>query len=86
MDGRAGTKAENPVRETAEHWLFSFLTCPANDVVGPEHPKVMAVLLTTPGEWTKWLEALTAEALTLQRPLLDAAMREAARGARADGL
>ncbi len=48
--GVRGTKAENPNRSEAEHRLYSFLTCRANGVVGPVHPKAMLVLLTTPGE------------------------------------
>jgi putative SOS response-associated peptidase YedK len=83
--GVRGTKAENPDREPAEHRLFSFLTTEANGVVGPVHPKAMPVLLTKPEEWAAWLEAPTAEALALQRPLPDGAMREVARGERKDG-
>ncbi|MBE7246974.1 MAG: SOS response-associated peptidase family protein, partial [Actinomycetospora chiangmaiensis] len=67
-----------------EHRLFSFLTTEANGVVGPVHPKAMPVLLTKPEEWATWLEAPTAEALRLQRPLPDLEMREVARGARSD--
>ncbi len=66
--------------------LFAFLTTEANGIVGPVHPKAMpVVLLTNPEEWATWLEAPTAEALRLQRPLPDSAMREVARGPRSDG-
>ncbi|MBE7196540.1 MAG: SOS response-associated peptidase family protein [Parafilimonas terrae] len=82
--GVRGTKAENPDRAEEEHRLFSFLTTEANGVVGPVHPKAMPVLLTKPEEWATWLEAPTAEALRLQRPLPDDAMREVARGERHD--
>ncbi|CAA2145630.1 SOS response-associated peptidase [Methylobacterium bullatum] len=82
--GVRGTKAENPDREEAEHRLFSFLTCDANGIVGPVHPKAMPVLLTTPEEWQTWLEAPTEVALELQRPLLDAMMKVVATGARRD--
>ncbi|WP_342162934.1 SOS response-associated peptidase [Methylobacterium sp. SD21] len=82
--GVRGTKAENPDRVEEEHRLFSFLTTEANGVVGPVHPKAMPVLLTKPEEWAAWLEAPTAEAMTLQRPLPDDEMVEVARGARKD--
>ncbi|WP_027173319.1 SOS response-associated peptidase [Methylobacterium sp. 10] len=82
--GVRGTKAENPDREEAGHRLFSFLTCDANGIVGPVHPKAMPVLLTTPEEWRTWLEAPTEVALELQRPLPDAMMKVVAAGARKD--
>ncbi|MCC0809106.1 SOS response-associated peptidase [Methylobacterium sp. W2] len=82
--GVRGTKAENPDREEAEHQLFSFLTCDANGIVGPVHPKAMPVLLTTPEEWRTWLEAPTEIALELQRPRPDAMMKVVAAGARKD--
>ena len=83
--GVRGTKRENPERAVAEHRLFSFLTTEANGVVGAVHPKAMPVLLTGPEEWAAWLEEPVTQALRLQRPLPDAAMREVARGERADG-
>ena len=83
--GVRGTKRENPERAAQEHRLFSFLTTEANGVVGAVHPKAMPVLLTEPDEWAAWLEAPVEEALRLQRPLPDAAMREVARGELADG-
>ena len=82
--GVRGTKAENPDRVEEQHRLFSFLTTEANGVVGPVHPKAMPVLLTKPEEWAAWLEAPTAEAMTLQRPLPDDEIVEVARGARKD--
>lgn len=83
--GVRGTKRENPDRVSEPHRLFAFLTTEANGVVGPVHPKAMPVLLTEPEEWATWLEAPAPEALRLQRPLADSAMREVARGARSDG-
>ena len=77
-----GTKAENPDRVEEEHRLFSFMTCEANGVVGPIHPKAMPVLLTTPEEWSAWLTAPTEIALELQRPLPDALMQIVATGER----
>ena len=82
--GVRGTKAENPDRIEEEHRLFSFLTCEANGVVGPVHPKAMPVLLTTPEEWSTWLSAPTEIALELQRPLPDTMMRIVATGSRKD--
>lgn len=82
--GVRGTRAENPDRIEEEHRLFSFLTCEANGVVGPIHPKAMPVVLTTPEEWSTWLAAPTEIALELQRPLPDAMMRIVATGARKD--
>lgn len=82
--GVRGTKAENPDRTEADHRLFSFLTTEPNGVVAPVHPKAMPVLLTKPEEWAAWLEAPTADALALQRPLSDDAMKEVARGERQD--
>ena len=80
--GVRGPKRDEPVEE--EHRLYAFLTTEANGVVGPVHPKAMPVLLTTPEEWRTWLEAPIEEALQLQRPLPDEAMREVARGKRSD--
>src|SRR5271166_3106489 len=68
-----------------EHELFGFLTTEANAVVAPIHPKAMPVILTTPAEVDMWLEAETAEALALQRPLPDDALRIVASGEREDG-
>lgn len=82
--GVRGTKADNPDRVEEEHRLFSFLTTEPNGVVGPVHPKAMPVLLTTPEEWSTWLEAPTEIALELQRPLPDEAMTIVATGARKD--
>lgn len=82
--GVRGTKAENPDSAEAEHLVFAFLTCPANGVVGPVHPKAMPVLLTTAEEWRTWLDAPREVALELQRPLPDGMMREVGRGSRKD--
>ena len=67
---------------TAE--LFAFLTCPPNAEVGAVHPKAMPVILTRPEEWQAWLNAPTAEALQLQRPLPDGALQIVQEGARED--
>ena len=70
-----GTKAENPDRIEEEHHLFSFLTCEANGIVGPVHPKAMPVILTRPDEWESWLTAPWTGARALQRSLPDGALR-----------
>jgi len=82
--GVRGTKAESPEGSEADHRLFSFLTTEANGIVEPVHPKAMPVLLTTPNEWATWLAAPTEDALKLQRPLPDGAMKIVASGARGD--
>jgi putative SOS response-associated peptidase YedK len=65
--------------------LFGFLTTALNDVVGPVHPKAMPVILTTPEEIETWMTASPEEALKLQRPLADGALRIVATGAKEDG-
>lgn len=69
-----------------ERRRYAFLTTVPNGIVGPVHPNAMLVLLTTLEEWHTWLEAPADEALQLQRPLPDVAMREVARGKRSDGV
>ncbi len=69
-----------------DHELFGFLTTEANAVVAPVHAKAMPVILTTSDEVEMWLEADTAEALALQRPLPDDALRIVAKGERSDGV
>ncbi len=68
-----------------EHELFGFLTTEANAVIAPIHPKAMPVILTSPAEIDVWLEADTADALALQRPAPDAALRVVAKGEKEDG-
>ena len=67
-----------------EHRLFSFLTCEANAVVAPIHPKAMPAILTTQDEIATWLTAPAEVALQLQRPLPDSMLRIVARGERRD--
>ena len=64
-NGTRGTKA-HPVE--GEHRLFAFLTCEANDLVKPIHPKAMPVILDTAEACEQWLNAPVQEALELQRP------------------
>jgi putative SOS response-associated peptidase YedK len=65
--------------------IFAFLTTEPNAVVAPIHPKAMPVILTTPEEVEMWLKAPAADALRLQRPLRDDALRIVARGQKKDG-
>jgi putative SOS response-associated peptidase YedK len=64
--------------------LYGFLTTEANEVVKPVHPKAMPVILTEPDEVDVWLSAPTEEAMELQRPLADDALKAITRGARQD--
>jgi putative SOS response-associated peptidase YedK len=68
-----------------EHTLFGFLTTEANAVVAPVHPTAMPVILTTPDEIALWLEGATDDAIALQRPLPDDALRIVATGQKEDG-
>ena len=64
--------------------LFAFLTTEPNAEVGAIHPKAMPVILTTPDEVETWMTAPPDEALKLQRPLPDGALRIVARGVKED--
>jgi putative SOS response-associated peptidase YedK len=66
------------------HELFGFLTTEANAIVAPIHPKAMPVILTSPAEVDRWLEADMLNALALQRPLPDDALRVVAKGEKED--
>lgn len=76
------TKRQPP---NSRHQLFGFLTTDANDVVGAIHPKAMPVILTTAGEIETWMTAPTEEALTLQRPLPNGALKIVMTGEKEDG-
>jgi len=65
--------------------LFAFLTTEPNAVVAPIHPKAMPVILTTRAEVDLWLTAPVKDALAMQRPLPDGALRIVARGQKRDG-
>lgn len=81
--GRRGTKA-NPVE--GEHQLFGFLTTEANAEIGAIHPKAMPVILTSGEAVEQWLTLPVKEALALQKPLPDGALRVVVTGEKEDGL
>jgi putative SOS response-associated peptidase YedK len=66
--------------------LFAFLTTEPNAEVAQVHPKAMPAILTTAGEIEQWLTAPTKDALALQRPLPDGALRIVARGEKSDAV
>jgi putative SOS response-associated peptidase YedK len=75
-----GTRKNIP----AQHCLYSVLTTEPNAIVKPIHSKAMPVILTTPDECDTWLSAPLEDALKLQRPLPDDALRIVARGEKED--
>src|SRR5271157_4348147 len=81
-----GVRGPKSAPVDGEHQLFGFLTTEANAVVAPIHPKAMPAILTTPEEVDQWLEAEEIDALTLQRPLPDDALRIVAKGEKEDGV
>jgi putative SOS response-associated peptidase YedK len=66
--------------------LFAILTTEPNAEIGALHPKAMPVILTEAAEIERWLSAPTPEALQLQRPLPDGALKIVARGEKEDGV
>lgn len=79
-----GTRGPKSRPETGEHQLFGFLTTDANAEVGAIHPKAMPVILRTDEEIETWLTAPADEALRLQRPLLDGALKIVMTGEKED--
>jgi putative SOS response-associated peptidase YedK len=67
-----------------EHLLFSFLTTEPNDEVKPIHPKAMPVLLLDQAARETWLRGSVEQALALQRPAAEGALRIMARGEKQD--
>jgi hypothetical protein len=76
-----GARGSKSAPAVGQHESFGFLTIETNAIVAPIHPKAMPVILTSPGEVDLWLEGKMLEALKLQRPLPDAALRIVAKGA-----
>jgi putative SOS response-associated peptidase YedK len=54
-------------RPTAEGNCYAFLTCEANPLVAPIHPKAMPVMLQ-PDDYDRWLDAEASEACALASP------------------
>jgi putative SOS response-associated peptidase YedK len=78
-------KSVRKVKEgETENDIFAFLTTAPNPVVAPIHPKAMPVILTKPEEIEAWMTAPAKEALELQKPLHDDALRIVARGQKQD--
>jgi putative SOS response-associated peptidase YedK len=81
-----GVRGPKSAPVAGEHQLFGFLTTEANAAIAPIHAKAMPVILTTPDEFARWLEQDTLDALALQRPLPDDALRVVAKGEKEDGV
>jgi len=81
--GVRGTQ-KNPIY--AVHELYGFLTTEPNADVKAVHEKAMPVILTAAEEIDVWMNAPVAEALLLQRPLPDDAVRIARSGIQKDRL
>jgi putative SOS response-associated peptidase YedK len=69
-----------------EHQLFGFLTTEANAEVAAIHHKAMPVILTRPDEIEAWLTLPVPEALKMQKPLPDGALKIVATGEKEDGI
>ena len=67
-----------------QHELFGFLTTDGNAEVGGIHPKAMPVILTTETEIDRWMTAPKEDALKLQRPLPDGALKIVMTGEKED--
>jgi putative SOS response-associated peptidase YedK len=79
-----GVRGPKSAPVEGRHELFGFLTTEANAIVAPVHAKAIPVILTTPAEFDQWLGADTIDALTLQRPLPNDALRIVAKGEKED--
>ena len=65
--------------------LYGFLTTEPNKEVGAIHPKAMPVILSNEADRELWMTGSPEEALKLQRPLPDGALKIVARGRKSDG-
>jgi putative SOS response-associated peptidase YedK len=79
-----GSRGPKSAPVEGEHEIFAFLTAPPNAIVAPIHPKGMPVVLSDPEAFEVWLRAAAAEALRLQAPAPEDALRIVARGKRED--
>lgn len=71
--------------EPSEHVLFSLLVTEPNAVVATVHPDAMPVLLLDETARKTWLTGSLEDALTLQRPAPNDALRVVATGEKHDG-
>jgi len=83
--GWEGTRGANAAPITGWHQVFAFLTTESNTLVEPIHPKAMPVLLLTQADRETWLTGSIEDALALQRPASDDALRVVATGQKQDG-
>jgi putative SOS response-associated peptidase YedK len=81
----AAIAAQKPTRPMANTCSIPFLTTAPNEVVKPVHPKAMPVLLLDEAVREVWLTGSIDEALALQRPAAEDAVRIVATGAKQDG-
>ena len=79
-----GIRGSRPNHVEDNHMLFSFLTTEPNAEVGEVHEKAMPVLLLTEADRELWMQGELEEALALQGPTKDGALRVVARGRRED--
>jgi len=85
IDGRRSrTPSAHQGKGETTNDIFAFLTINPNGEVGAIHPKAMPVILRTPEDMDAWMTAPPAEALKLQRPLPDGALRIVAQGTKED--
>jgi putative SOS response-associated peptidase YedK len=69
---------------TSQAAIIALFRAEPNAEVGAIHPEAMPVILTTPDEVESWMTAPPDEALKLQRPLPDGALKIVARGVKED--
>ncbi len=79
-----GVRGPKSAPAEGEHELFGFLTTDANAIVAPIHPKAMPVILTTPDGGRPLARGRAPDALALQQPLPDEALRIVAKGEKED--
>jgi putative SOS response-associated peptidase YedK len=84
IDGLRRASDRDLAASSAATLAMVFLTCPANGVVRPIHPKAMPVVLHTEAQYETWLTGDAANAAALQRPLPDSELEISFIGAKAD--